>query len=110
MLPDVRRQLLDFAQIGDSGLLFYDPATGLTIHDGTWRRAWLKACEQVSIVDIHFHDLRKTGLTYLALSDATVRELQIISGHTTATMAMRYQEVAQEHLTDMYDRLSETIW
>jgi len=48
-------------------------------------------------------------LTYLALNGATVRELQVIAGHTTATMAMRYQEVAQEHLTDVYGRLSETI-
>jgi len=72
-------------------------------------RVWLKACEQVGIVDVHFHDLRTTGLTYLALSGATVRELQVIAGHTTATMAMRYQEVAQEHLTDVYGRLSVTI-
>ena len=43
MLPDVCRHLLDFAQIGDNGLLFYDAATGLAVHDGTWRRAWLKA-------------------------------------------------------------------
>jgi len=109
ILPDVRQHLLDFAQIGDNGLLFYDPATGLTVHDGTWRRAWLKACEQVGISDQHFHDLRKTGLTYLALSGATVRELQVIAGHTTATMAMRYQEVAQDHLADVFGRLSETI-
>jgi len=55
------------------------------------------------------NDLRKTGLTYLAMSSATVRELQVIAGHTTATMAMRYQEVAQEHLTDVSDRLSQRI-
>ncbi|MDR3069603.1 MAG: tyrosine-type recombinase/integrase [Propionibacteriaceae bacterium] len=59
--------------------------------------------------DLHFHDLRKINLTYLALSGATVRELQVIAGHTTATMAMRYQEVADEHPTCVYDRLSETI-
>ena len=109
MLADVRQHLLDFAQIGDNGLLFYDAETGGNVHDGTWRRAWLKACDQASISDFHFHDLRKTGLTYLALSGATVRELQVIAGHTTATMAMRYQEVAQEHLADVYDRLSATL-
>jgi len=48
-------------------------------------------------------------LTYLALSGATVRELQVIAGHTTAMMAMRDPEVAQEHLTGVYGRLSETI-
>jgi len=39
----------------------------------------------------------------------TVRELQVIAGHTTATMAMRYQEVADDHLTGVYDRLSNQI-
>ena len=109
MMPDVRQHLLDFAQIGDNGLLFYDASTGGNIHDGTWRRAWLKACDNADVSDFHFHDLRKTGLTYLALSGATVRELQVIAGHTTATMAMRYQEVAQDHLAGVYGRLSETI-
>jgi len=109
MLPDVRQHLLDFAQIGDEGLLFYEASGGKNVPDNRWRRAWLKACEQVGIEDFHFHDLRKTGLTYLALNGATARELQVIAGHTTATMAMRYQEVADDHLTGVYDRLSNQI-
>ncbi|MDR0283913.1 MAG: site-specific integrase [Propionibacteriaceae bacterium] len=109
MLGDVRRHLLDYTQLGDEGLLFYDLSTGGSVHDSTWRRSWLKACERAGVTDFHFHDLRKTGLTYLALSGATVRELQVIAGHTTATMAMRYQEVARDHLTRVYDRLSRTI-
>ncbi|MCL2483324.1 MAG: hypothetical protein FWF43_07930 [Propionibacteriaceae bacterium] len=53
--------------------------------------------------------MRKTGLTYLALNGATVRELQIIAGHTTATVAMRYQEVVDDHLTGVCARLSQQI-
>jgi len=64
---------------------------------------------RAGIVHVHFHDLRKTGLTYLALPDATIRELQVIAGHMIATMMMRYQEVTQHHLTAVYDRLSQTI-
>jgi site-specific recombinase XerD len=45
----------------------------------------------------------------LALSGATVRVLQVIAGHTTATMAVRYQEVARDHLADVFDRLCDTI-
>jgi len=45
----------------------------------------------------------------LALNGATARELQVIAGHTTAAMAMRYQEVADDHLTGVYDRLSNQI-
>jgi len=43
------------------------------------------------------------------MNGATVRELQVIAGHTTATMAMRYQEVADDHLAGVYDRLSQQI-
>ena len=109
LLPDVRDHMMDFAQTGDDGLLFYDPLSGRNVHDGTWNRAWLKACAAVGITDFHFHDLRKTGLTYLALSGATVRELQVIAGHTTAAMAMWYQEVAQGHLASVYEQFSRNI-
>ncbi|MDR0283907.1 MAG: tyrosine-type recombinase/integrase [Propionibacteriaceae bacterium] len=109
MLGDVRRHLLDYFQLGDEGLLFYDLSTGGSVHDLTWRRSRLKACDQAGVTDFHFHDLRKTGLTYLALSGTTARELQVIAGHTTATMAMRYQEVVIGHLTEAHNRLSQSI-
>lgn len=109
--PSKRRTIdpLTPAQIGPEGLLFYEPEHGRNVPDNRWRRAWLKACDDVGVEDFHFHDLRKTGLTYLALDGATVRELQVIAGHTTATMAMRYQEVADDHLTGVFDRLSNQI-
>jgi len=33
----------------------------------------------------------------------------VIADHTTAMMAMRYQEIADDHLASVYDRLSESI-
>lgn len=36
-------------------------------------------------------------------------DCQVIAGLTTATMAMRYQEVADDHLASVYDRLSDAI-
>jgi len=81
MLPDGKQHLLDYAQIGAEGLLPYDPETGVNVHrDNRSRRAWLKACDGAGIKDCHFHDLRKTDLTYLALNGATVLELQALAG------------------------------
>lgn len=41
--------------------------------------------------DLHFHDLRHTGLTWLAEEGATVRELMDAGGHSSAQVAMTYQ-------------------
>ena len=56
-----------------------------------------------------FHDLRHIGLTNLAIGGATLKELQTAAGHTTPEMAMRYQEIAGSHYSEVVDRLSDMI-
>jgi integrase len=46
--------------------------------------------------DLHFHDLRHTGLTWAAQSGATLAELMGRAGHSTPAMAIRYQHAAQD--------------
>ena len=45
---------------------------------------------------LHFHDLRGSGATGAAASGATVREVMARLGHTTATVALRYQHATHE--------------
>ena len=45
------------------------------------------------------HDLRHSGLTWSAATDATVAELQRRAGHASPAVGMRYQ-----HATDDRDR------
>lgn len=106
---DVRRHLREFTQLGPDGLLFWDPATGGHVADGAWRYAWQVACKTAGVSGYTFHDLRHTGLTYAATSGATVRELQVMAGHTTATMALRYQEVAADHMAVVVTGLGALI-
>lgn len=105
----LRDHLRRYAQIGAEGLLVWSADTGAQVHDSSWGRAWRRAAKAAGVKGFRFHDLRHTGLTYAAISGATIKELQEMAGHTTPAMAMRYQEVANQHLDGVIDRLGELI-
>lgn len=56
--------------------------------------------------DLHFHDLRHTGLTNAAESGATLKQLMHLAGHTTPAAAMRYQHAVDESLQQLAQRMS----
>lgn len=109
LLPLLVDHLDLWAQPGDDGLLVWDTETGGHVHDGKWLRAFGKACVDAEVGEVRFHDLRHVGLTYLAAAGATLRELQQVAGHTSTEMAMRYQEVAADHMAEVVARLGEVI-
>lgn len=108
MLVDVKAHLHEHAQLGQNGLLFWRDDGG-HVTDTEWRAAWLRACSAAGIEGFRFHDLRHVGLTYTALAGATIRELQVAAGHTTPIMALRYQEVAADHMDDVVRTLDAMI-
>ena len=108
LINEVKTHLRDHAQLGADGLLFWG-ADGLNADDRDWRRAWLSACAAVGVDGIRFHDLRHVGLTYTAVAGATLRELQAIAGHTTSAMALRYQEIAADHMAEVVRSLDAII-
>lgn len=59
--------------------------------------------------DLHWHDLRRTAATLGAQSGATVREMQHRLGHTTPTMALRYQAATAERDRAIATRLQSQI-
>ena len=52
------------------------------------------------------HGLRHTGLTLAAQAGATIGELMARAGHTTPTMALRYQHAAAERDMEIAERMS----
>lgn len=58
-----------------------------------FRTSWDKAYKKAGIVDLHFHDLRGTAVTRLALAGATVPEIASITGHSLKTV----QEILDKH-------------
>lgn len=63
------------------------------------------AREAIGKPTLHWHDLRRTAATLGAQAGATVREMQHRLGHTTPTMALRYQAATAERDRAIADRL-----
>ena len=58
-----------------------------------FRTSWDKAFRKTSLKDLHFHDLRGTAVTRLALSNCSVPEIAAITGHSMKTV----QEILDAH-------------
>ncbi|WP_298207456.1 site-specific integrase [Ferrimicrobium sp.] len=71
----------------------------------TLDRAWNNARASINRPDLHFHDLRHSGLTWAAATGASVADLMRRGGHASTVAALRYQ-----HSTEDRDRaLSEAL-
>jgi Site-specific recombinase XerD len=62
---------------------------------GPFARVFAVARAAAERDDLRFHDLRHTGAVLAAQSGATLKELMQRLGHSTPTMALRYQHVAE---------------
>ena len=62
---------------------------------GPFARVFAVARDAADRDDLRFHDLRHTGAVLAAQSGATLKELMQRLGHSTPTMALRYQHVAE---------------
>ena len=68
--------------------------------------AWSKARIKVVRTDLHFHDLRHSGLTWAAATGATVAELMRRAGHASPAAAMRYQHATEDRDRVLADALA----
>lgn len=94
LLPVVKAHLEQQPVRGRDGLLFTNKA-GAWLSASSFYVAWWPAREQAGRADLRFHDLRHTGAVLAAQTGATLAELMNRLGHSSPTMAMRYQHVAQ---------------
>src|ERR1700731_2728213 len=63
-------------------------------------RVWSMARQEIGRPDLHFHDLRLSGLTWAAATGASTAELMLRAGHKSPAAALRYQ-----HATEDRDRV-----
>ncbi len=66
-----------------------------------------KAVELAGITDFHFHDLRHTAASYLAMNGASLLEIAEILGHKTLAMVKRYSHLTQKHTASLIDKMTE---
>jgi len=91
---------------GPDALLFTSPE-GHPLRRTKFRPRGIAACSAAGVPAIHFHDLRGSCLTLAAQSGATTAELMHLAGHSTATVAMRYQHATVERDRAIADRLAQ---
>lgn len=79
------------------------------VHPNTLRGDYEIARVKAGRPDLRFHDLRHTGLTWMAEDGATVRELMDAAGHSDVETAMRYQHSVSERRDVLADRLGARL-
>lgn len=70
--------------------LFTGPKGG-KLSRATLRDAWIGACQASGLENFHLHDLRHIGLTLVAQSGASLKDVQTRGGDASIQAAMRYQ-------------------
>ncbi|MFJ8271688.1 tyrosine-type recombinase/integrase [Streptomyces sp. NPDC094154] len=108
IVPDIRDHLARYAESGSDGRVFVG-AKGATPRRNHFNRLWRKACSQVGIKGLHFHDLRHTGNTLAASTGASTRELMARMGHSTARAALIYQHASADRDRLIADALSGLV-
>lgn len=71
-------------------------SNGMPMVHRTFSRVWTRARETIGRPDLHFHDLRHSGLTWIAQKGATNAELMHRGGHASVASVMIYQNAAAE--------------
>lgn len=79
----------------DSDLVF--PAPHDPSRPWDFRSAWDSAIEKAGITDFHFHDLRHSAASYLAMNGASLAEIAEVLGHKTLAMVKRYAHLSEAH-------------
>lgn len=68
-------------------------------------KPWYEVMARAGVTDFHWHDLRHTGASYLAMSGATIPELLDYLNSKTPAMAMRYAHLMEAHSTAVIERM-----
>jgi len=74
------------------------------------RRAWVASMKEADISDFHWHDLRHSTASYLAMNGATLAEIAEILGHKTLAMVKRYAHLSDAHTAGVVARMNEKIF
>lgn len=60
-----------------------------------------RACRRAGIEDFHFHDLRHTFASQLAMNGASLAEIAEALGHKTLNMVKRYAHLSESHTSEV---------
>lgn len=84
---------LDAAKQKRGSVTILTNSRGLPWTEDGFRSSWDKAFKKAKLGDLHFHDLRGTAVTRLALVGCTVPEIASFTGHSMDTV----QQILDAH-------------
>ena len=73
------------------------------------RQPWHKALKAANIKDFHWHDLRHTAASYMAMSGVSLVEISKILGHRTMQMVSRYSHLSEGHIVATGEKLAARL-
>jgi integrase len=73
------------------------------------RQPWEKALKAAGIDDFHWHDLRHTAASYMAMSGVSLVEISKILGHRTMQMVSRYSHLSEGHIVATGEKLAARL-
>jgi len=73
------------------------------------RAPWEAALSKAGISDFHWHDLRHTAASYLAMSGVSLVEIAKVLGHRTLAMVARYSHLSDAHIVDTGHKLAARL-
>ncbi|RPF33486.1 phage integrase family protein [Streptomyces sp. TLI_185] len=107
IMPVVVAHMKQFAEPGADGRVFVGAkgATPRNYFNGLWQ----KACAEVGITGLRFHDLRHTGNTLASQTNASTRELMTRLGHSSTRAALIYQHTSDRREREIADGVDAVI-
>jgi integrase len=72
-------------------------------------KPWRTALKAAAITDFHWHDLRHTAASYLAMSGISLVEIAKVLGHRTLAMVARYSHLSNEHIVATGQKLADKL-
>ncbi len=108
LIPIINEHLQRFSG-GEGDRLVFVGERGAPITAGVLQKAWSRARSEVGRTDLHFHDLRHSGLTLVAETGATTAELMHRAGHSSADAALRYQHASRDRDRRLASLLAEKM-
>ncbi len=73
------------------------------------RQPWDTSLKEVGITNFHWHDLRHTAASYLAMSGVSLVEIAKVLGHRTLAMVARYAHLSDDHIVSTGEKLAARL-
>ena len=105
-IPTAGVELLRTMQDGQAPGAYLFTGTKPT-HPFPGDHAWRAALRRAEVHDFHFHDLRHTFASYMAMSGATLAEIAEVLGHTNLSTTRRYAHFTASHMRGVVERMAQ---